>query len=192
MRRANLTPNQVIDVALDITLKEKKNDLVAKWLQDGSRIATLEAKTLASCTSEDDIKDLIDRSLRSNISQDQVNQAFFGILAIDSPIKAYNVMKCLLYYLNADVNFSFQGNTPLHIATINNWPRVVQLLLEFGADKTRTNTQGYTAPEIAKYNNMKEVGSVLGLQSHEYHNGKGSSSTFHGAMLSALVARFKG
>ena len=124
MRRSNLTPDQVIALA-----QKAGNEPALRWLQDTNRITILEARTLSSCTSDEDIRDLIDLALRSNISQDQVNQAFIGILSIDSQTKAYNIIKSLLCYLNLDVNFNFQGNSALHIATMKNWSRVVQLLL---------------------------------------------------------------
>jgi hypothetical protein len=51
--------------------------------------------------------------------------------------------------MNANVNFTKNGTTPLHLAAEKGYPDIVQLLIKYGADYRKKNADGLTALEIA-------------------------------------------
>jgi hypothetical protein len=51
--------------------------------------------------------------------------------------------------MNANVNFTHKGTTPLHLAAEKGYPDIVQLLIKYGADYRKKNADGLTALEIA-------------------------------------------
>lgn len=55
-----------------------------------------------------------------------------------------------LLVMHADVNFSFEGTTPLHLAAEKGYPDIVRTLISYGADFRMKNAQGRTALEVAQ------------------------------------------
>ena len=53
------------------------------------------------------------------------------------------------------------GNTPLHLASMKNFPPIVKLLLEKGGDKSIQNTRGQTAKDIAINKGYSDVVSLF-------------------------------
>lgn len=53
------------------------------------------------------------------------------------------------------------GNTPLHLAALHNKMKLIRLLLEFGADKLKENTDGNNALDLATLENHKSVQMML-------------------------------
>ncbi len=51
--------------------------------------------------------------------------------------------------MNAKLNFIFNGTTPLHLAAERGYPDIVRLLIKYGADFRKRNSEGKTALEIA-------------------------------------------
>lgn len=51
--------------------------------------------------------------------------------------------------MNAEVNFTLNGTTPLHLAAEKGYPEMVRILISHGADYRKKNAQGLTALEIA-------------------------------------------
>jgi len=51
--------------------------------------------------------------------------------------------------MNTNPNFTWNGTTPLHVAAEKGYPDIVQLLIKFGADYRKKNSDGLTALEIA-------------------------------------------
>jgi hypothetical protein len=55
-----------------------------------------------------------------------------------------------LLIMNADVNFSLDGTTPLHLAAGKGYPEIVRMLIGYGADFRVKNAEGKTALEVAQ------------------------------------------
>ncbi len=51
--------------------------------------------------------------------------------------------------MKVDVNFSFDGTTPLHLAAEKGYPKIVLQLINHGADYSAKNADGMTALDIA-------------------------------------------
>jgi len=54
-----------------------------------------------------------------------------------------------LLVMNVNVNYFHEGTTPLHLAAEKGYPDIVRLLISFGADFRKKNTEGKTALEVA-------------------------------------------
>jgi hypothetical protein len=54
-----------------------------------------------------------------------------------------------LLLLNPNVNFNFNGTTPLHLAAEKGYPDIVRLLIAHGADFRKKNAYGKTPLEVA-------------------------------------------
>lgn len=55
-----------------------------------------------------------------------------------------------LLVMNADVNFTLDGTTPLHLAAGKGYPEIVRMLIGYGADFRVKNAEGKTALEVAQ------------------------------------------
>jgi ankyrin repeat protein len=54
-----------------------------------------------------------------------------------------------------------EGITPLHAASEGSYLEIVKLLLEFGADKTRSNKEGFLPYDLAKKNGEESIVTLL-------------------------------
>jgi hypothetical protein len=54
-----------------------------------------------------------------------------------------------LLVMNVGINFFHEGTTPLHLAAEKGYPEIVRLLIKYGADFRKKNSEGKTALEIA-------------------------------------------
>lgn len=62
----------------------------------------------------------------------------------------------------ADVNAGDDGlYTPLHLAVLNNNPKIVSILIEFGCDVNLRNQDGYTALHVATRGGYQEIAKML-------------------------------
>lgn len=50
---------------------------------------------------------------------------------------------------NANVNFTLNGTTPLHLAAEKGYPEIVRLLIAYGADFQKENAEGKTPLDVA-------------------------------------------
>ncbi len=64
-------------------------------------------------------------------------------------VKGDQVALHRLLTMNAKVNFIHNGTTPLHMAAERGYPDMVRLLIKYGADFRKKNSEGKTALEIA-------------------------------------------
>ncbi|KAJ1468479.1 ankyrin repeat-containing domain protein, partial [Baffinella frigidus] len=53
------------------------------------------------------------------------------------------------------------GNTPLHIAAFYGYPKMVQVLLDNGADLVSVNNRGYTAGQSAMAMGRPEIAALI-------------------------------
>ncbi|OIR02268.1 ankyrin repeat protein [mine drainage metagenome] len=51
--------------------------------------------------------------------------------------------------MNANVNFTLYGTTPLHLAAEKGYPEIVRLLIAYGADFQKENAEGKTPLDVA-------------------------------------------
>ncbi|XP_038992966.1 ankyrin repeat-containing protein BDA1-like [Hibiscus syriacus] len=91
-------------------------------------------------------------------------------LHIETKNKRLDVLKVLIQMLRKkDKNYYRQmvnqkdrhGNTALHIASSNNQPQMLRLLLDCKADKHATNQAGWTALDVAIGQSNREIISIL-------------------------------
>lgn len=54
-----------------------------------------------------------------------------------------------LLAMNANVNFTLYGTTPLHLAAEKGYPEIVRLLIAYGADFHKENAEGKTPLDVA-------------------------------------------
>ena len=54
-----------------------------------------------------------------------------------------------LLAMNANVNFTLYGTTPLHLAAEKGYPEIVRLLISYGADFQKENADGKTPLDVA-------------------------------------------
>ena len=54
-----------------------------------------------------------------------------------------------LLAMNANVNFTLNGTTPLHVAAEKGYPEIVRLLIGYGADFQKENAEGKTPLDVA-------------------------------------------
>ncbi|VVC83158.1 ankyrin repeat domain-containing protein [Sideroxydans sp. CL21] len=54
-----------------------------------------------------------------------------------------------LLAMNANVNFTLNGTTPLHLAAEKGYPEIVRLLIGYGADFQKENAEGKTPLDVA-------------------------------------------
>ena len=54
-----------------------------------------------------------------------------------------------LLAMNANVNFTLYGTTPLHLAAEKGYPEIVRLLISYGADFQKENAEGKTPLDVA-------------------------------------------
>ena len=60
--------------------------------------------------------------------------------------------------------YAQNGNTPLHVATLNGYTEIVRLLLQQpGIDTTRTNNEGKTALDLAREKGFTEIAQLLAI-----------------------------
>ncbi len=85
-------------------------------------------------------------------------RAFWAALR---PGGAATIRRRLQRGIPADVDFSGDGTTPLHVAAVRGADDVVVVLLEHGADPTRTTERGSTVFDAAAYSGNERVMQVL-------------------------------
>eukprot|EP00398_MALV-I-01_sp_L67-1_P001066 gene1066-861_t len=83
----------------------------------------------------------------------------------------------------SDSQFGSSGWFPLHVASHNNHPNLVRVLLEFGADVDRITSHDFTALHMASKMGLAGVVKVLveGGADTEIHSGEGSFMSLHHA-----------
>eukprot|EP00485_Elphidium_margaritaceum_P009061 CAMPEP_0202686562 /NCGR_PEP_ID=MMETSP1385-20130828/2311_1 /ASSEMBLY_ACC=CAM_ASM_000861 /TAXON_ID=933848 /ORGANISM="Elphidium margaritaceum" /LENGTH=274 /DNA_ID=CAMNT_0049341159 /DNA_START=213 /DNA_END=1033 /DNA_ORIENTATION=- len=91
-----------------------------------------------------------------DINKHNENNTTFLHLAVDN--EHYELTRLLVQHFKADTNVcDDMGYTPLHCSAMNDDERIIQLLLEHGADKTITSLDGESAADLAESEQTKQL-----------------------------------
>ena len=129
----------------NLDLKDKLTDSTALAL------ATQKGKAVA-------VVALLDSGAKPDIT---MGDARYTALMVAAQVGMLPAAQALLQY-EANVNAKNAGGvTPLMIATANNKPKLVALLIKSGADKTIKDDEGLTALDLAKARDLEDIISYL-------------------------------
>ncbi len=105
---------------------------------------------------------------KSDEEKNQPESKLFSHLIEAIKVGNFDGVLTLLKNEKVDINKQDDaGNTPLILATMKQDSKMVQLLLQYNADKSIRSRLGYTALEISSFNDNKDIAILLSIPEQE-------------------------
>ncbi|XP_065346711.1 uncharacterized protein LOC135943972 [Cloeon dipterum] len=138
--------------ALHYAILSRHQELVQKLLESGAKIdsKTTRGETALHLTAYKGYTELSRKLIECGADVNSKNKHGLTCVNIATVNRNLDLLEVLLVN-NADVNaeYQFLGNTPLHHAALENYPEIVEKLVDYGADVNLQDKKGWTALHFA-------------------------------------------